>query len=94
MDRFLTPYDLSNFGQEKRQFTPSRGGPKRVCSDGLCAGTIESQNFVLGPIMVKFHIRNSLFESFPTIFRTWWCGEEKLRFTPFHTISHLTPTEA
>ena len=34
------------------------GGLKPVCSDGLRAGTIESHNFfVLGPILVKFHIR-------------------------------------
>ena len=46
--------------------------------------TIASHNFfVLGPIMVKFHIRTCLIESFTTIIRTWWCGEEKLHFTPF-----------
>ena len=50
--------------------------------------------FVLSPILVKFHIRTHLIESFPTNFRTLWCAEEKLHFTPFHTISHLTPTEA
>ena len=49
MESFLTPYGLSNSGQEKLQFTPFRGGPKPVCSDGLRAGTIESHNFfVLG----------------------------------------------
>ena len=95
MKSFLTPYGLSNSGQEKLQFTPFWGGPKPVCSDGLCAGTIESHNFlVLGPIMVEFHIRNRLFESFPTIFRTWWCGEEKLHFTPVHTLRQLKRDEA
>ena len=84
MDSFLTPYGLSNFGQEKLQFTPFWGGPKPVCSDGLRAGTIENHNFfVLGPILVKFHIRTRLIEGFPTIFLTWWCGEEKSQFTPF-----------
>ena len=84
MDSFLTPYGLSNSGQEKLQFTPLWGGPKPVCSDGLRAGTIESHNFfVLGPIPLKFHIETRLIESFPTIFRTWWCGEEKLQVTPF-----------
>ena len=79
MKSFLTPYGLSNSGQEKLQFTPFWDGPKLRCSDGLRAGTIESHNFfVLGPILVKFHIRNRLIESFPTIFRMWWCGEEKL----------------
>ena len=84
MDSFLTPYGLSNSGQEKLQFTPFWVGPKPGCSDGLLAGSIESHNFfVLGPILVKFHIRTRLIESIPTIFRTWWCGEEKLHFTPF-----------
>ena len=44
--------------------------------------------------MVKLHIRNRLFESFPTIFRTWWCGEEKLHFTPVHTLRQLKRDEA
>ena len=63
------------------------GGPKPGCSDVLRSGTIESHNFfVLGPILVKFHIRTHLIDSFPTMFRTWWCAEEKLHFTPFHTL--------
>ena len=95
MNSFLTPYGLSNSGQEKLQFTPFWGGPKLVCSDGLRAGTIESHNFfVLGPILVKFHIRTRLIESLPTIFRTWWCGEEKLHFTPVHTLRQLKHDEA
>ena len=78
MDSFETPYGLSNYGQEKLQFTPFWGVPKLGFSDGLCTGIIESHNFfVLGPILVKFHIRTRLIEGFPTIFRTWWCGEEK-----------------
>ena len=95
MDSFVTPYGLSNSGQEKLQFTPFWGGPKPGCSDGLCTETIESHNFfVLGRIVVKFHIRTRLIESFPTIFRTWWCGEEKLHFTPFHTLRQLKRDEA
>ena len=90
MESFLTPYGLSNAGQEKLQFTPFWDGPKPVCSDGLRTGTIENHNFfVLGPILVKFHIRTRLIESFPTIFQTWWCGEEKLHFTPVHTLCQL-----
>ena len=70
------------------------GGPKPVCSDGLLVGTIKSRNFfVLGPILVKFHIRTRLIESFQTIFRTW-CGEEKLHFTPVHTLRQLKHDEA
>ena len=69
MDSFLTPYGLSNSGKEKLQLTPFWCGPKRVCSDGLRAGTIESLNFfVLGPILVEFHIRTRLIESFRTKF--------------------------
>ena len=64
MDSFLTPYGLANSGEEKLQFTPFGGGPKRTCSDGLRAGTIESHNFfVLGPILVKIHFRTLLFFS-------------------------------
>ena len=81
---------MSNSGQEKLQFTPFWGGSKPGCSDGLSTGTIESHNFfVLVPILVKFHIRTRLIEGFPTIFRIWWCGEEKLHFTPFHTLCQL-----
>ena len=95
MESFLTPYGLSKSGEEKLEFTPFWGGPKPVCLDGLRAGTIESHNFfVLGPIRVKFHIRTRLIESLPTIFRTWWCGEEELHFTPVHTLRQLKRDEA
>ena len=95
MESFLTPYGLSNSGQEKLQFTPFWGGPKPVCSDGLCTGTIESHNFfVLGPILVKFHIPTRLIESFPTIFRTWWCAEENFHFTTVPTFRQLKRDEA
>ena len=51
-------YGLSNYGEEKLQFTLFSGGSKPDCSDGLCARNIESHNFfVLGPVLVKFHIR-------------------------------------
>ena len=49
--------------------------------------------FVLGPILVKFQIRTRLIESFPTIFRSWWCAEEKLHFTPVHTLCQLKRDE-
>ena len=95
MYSFLTPYELSNYGQEKLQFTPFWGGPKPGRSDGLCTGTIESHNcFVLGPILVKFHIQTRLIESFAMIFWTWLCGEEKLHFIPFHTLRQLKRDEA
>ena len=95
MDSFVTPYGLSNSGQEKLQFTPFWGVPKPGCSNSLRTGTIESHNFfVLGPILVKFHTRTRLIEFFPTIFRTWWCAEEKLHFTPFHTLRQLKRDEA
>ena len=95
MDSFLTPYGFSSSGHGKLQFTLIWGGLKPVCSDGLRTGTIESHNFfVLGPILVKFHIRTRLIESFRTIFWTWWCVEEKLHFTPVHTLRQLKRDEA
>ena len=85
------PYGWLHSGKEKLQFTPFSGGPKPGCSDGRCTGPIESHNFfVLGPILVKFHIRTRLIESF----RTSWCGQEKLHFTPFHTLRQLNRDEA
>ena len=50
--------------------------------------------FVFSPILVKFHIWTRLIESFPTIFRTWGRGEEKLHFTPVHTLRQLKRDEA
>ena len=95
MESFLTQYGLSSSGQGKLQFPLLWGGLKPVCSEGLRAGTIESHNFfVLGPILVKCHIRTRLIEGYQTIFRTLWCGEEKLRFTPFHTLRQLKRDEA
>ena len=89
------PYGLSNSGEEKLQFTPSWGGPKPGCSDGRCTKTIERHNFfVLGPILVKLHIRTRLVESFPSTFRFSCCAEEKLHFTPFHTLRQLKRDEA
>ena len=95
MESFLTPYGLSNSGQEKLQFTPFWGGPKPGCSDGLCTGTIVTRNFfVLGPILVKFHIRTRLIESFPSTFWFWCCTKEKLHFTPVYTLRQLKHDEA
>ena len=45
MDSFVTPYGLSNSGEEKLQFTTFWDGPKPGCSDGLRASIIESHNF-------------------------------------------------
>ena len=50
--------------------------------------------FVLGPILVKFHIRTRVRESFPTMYRFWKCCEEKLHFTPVHTLRQLRRDEA
>ena len=61
---------------------PSRAAQTAFASELSKAITF----FVLGPILVKFHIRTWLIESFPTIFRTWWCAEEELHLTPFHTL--------
>ena len=88
-------YGLSNSGEEKLQLTPFWGGPKPGCSDSVRAGIIESHNFfILRRILVKFHIGTRLIESFPTIFQMWWCSEEKLHFTLFHTLRQLKRDEA
>ena len=64
-----------------------KGGPQPGCSDRLLVRIIESRNFfVLGPILVKFHIRTRLIESFP--WRFGFGGAPKESCT-----SHLTPTE-
>ena len=94
MDSFPTPYGLSKSGEEKLQFTPFWGGPKPGCSDGLCTGTIERHNFfVFGPILVKFHIRTRLIESFLMMYCFWKCSQEKLHFTPVHTLHQLKHDE-
>ena len=60
----------------------------------LCAGFMESRNFfVLRPILVKVHIRTRLIESFPTTSWLWWYTEEKLHFTPVHTLCQLKRDE-
>ena len=58
------------------------------------AGQTAITFFVLRPILVKLHIRTQLIESFPTTFWTWWCGKEKLHFTPVHTLCQLKRDEA
>ena len=97
-------FGLSNSSEEKLQFTPFWVGPKPSCPDSVRAGseienvnfcTLESNNFfVLGSILVKLHIRTRLIESFPQTFHSWWCAEEKLHFTPFHTLRPLKRDEA
>ena len=50
-------------------------------------GNYRSHNFfVLGRILMKFHIQTWLIESFPTTFWLWWCAEESgtsHQFTPY-----------
>ena len=50
--------------------------------------------FVLGPILVKLHIRTRLSESFLIMYRFWKCCEGKLHFTPVHTLRQLKRDEA
>ena len=61
----------------------------------LRAGIIESHNFfVLRRILVKFHIRTRLIQSFAMTYWSWWCAKEKLHFTPVHTLCQLKCDEA
>ena len=69
MESFLTPYGLSNSGQEKLQFTPFWGGPKPVCSDGLRAGTIESHNLSLKTIDRKSFERGNFLVLHPVLLK-------------------------
>ena len=88
-------YGLSTSGEIKLQFTPFWGGGKQGWSDSVRVGIIKSHNFfVLHSILMKLHIRTWLIESFSTIFWTWWCAVEKLRFTPFHALCQLKREEA
>ena len=49
--------------------------------------------FVLGPILVKFHIRTRLSKSFLMMYRFRKCSQEKLHFTPVHTLRQLKRDE-
>ena len=44
-------------------------------------------------MLAKFHIRTRLIETFPTTYRFWRCAEEKLHFTPVHTLRQLKRDE-
>ena len=52
-----------------------------------------SYSSVLRPILVKIHIRTRLIENFPMTYRWRWCAEEKLHFTPVHTLRQLKHDE-
>ena len=95
MDSFLPPYGLWNSSEEKLQFTPFLGWSQAgLLRRPLYRNYRQPYIFVLGPMLVKFHIRTRLIKGFPTIFRTWWCTEEKLHFTPFHTLRQLKRDDA
>ena len=92
MDSFLTPYGLSNSGQEKLQFTPFLGGPKPGSSDGLCTGNIESYNFFYfrsypGEISHSNSPNRELSNDLSDVV-------VRRRKVALHTSSHLMPTEA
>ena len=50
--------------------------------------------FVLRPVLLKFHIRTQLIESFSTTCGLWRCAEEWLHFSPVHTLRQLKRDEA
>ena len=49
--------------------------------------------FILAPILVKFHIRTRLSDSFSMMYRFWKCSQDKLHFTPVHTLRQLKRDE-
>ena len=70
-------------------------GPGEADKTAFVQELSKSHNFfVLGLILVKFHIRTRLIESFPTMYRFWKCCQEKLHFTPVHTLRKLKPNKA
>ena len=72
MESFLTPYDLSKCGQQKLRFTPFGVGPGEADETALVQELSKAISFfVLGPILVKLHIRTRLIESFPMIYSFW-----------------------
>ena len=83
------------YGEGKLQFTPFCVVPSWAAQTDFVEDIWKAITFfVLGPILVKFHIRTRLIESFPTIFRTWFCAEVKLHFTPVYTLRQLRRDEA
>ena len=47
----------------------------------------------LRPILVKFHNRTRLIESFPTTYQSWWCAEENFHLRPVQTSCQLKHDE-
>ena len=95
IESFPTTFWTWRCPKEKLHCTPFWGGPKPGCSDSVRTRIIKCHNFfVLGRILVEFHIRTRLIESFPTTFRTGWCAKGKLHFTPVHTLCQLKRDEA
>ena len=92
MESFLTPYRLSNSGQEKLQFIPFWGGPKPVYWAGLRAGTIESHNFfVVGFYPGEISHSNSPNRELSNDLSDVVVRRRKVAL---HISSHLMPTEA
>ena len=91
IESFLTTYGLSNCGEDKWEVHTFVWVVAGHC---LRAGIIESHNFfVLRRILVKFRIRTRLIGSFSSTYWSWSCAEEKLHFTPGHTVPQLKRDE-
>ena len=92
MESFLTPYGLSNSGEEKLQFTPFWGDPKPGCSDGLRAGIIKSHNF----FCLRSYPGEISHSNLPNqeLSNDVWDLAVRRRKVALQTISHLTPIEA
>ena len=70
-------------------------GPGEADKTALVQELLKAITFlVLGPILMKFHIRTRLNKSFLTMYRFWKCSQEKLHFTPVHTLRQLKRDEA
>ena len=87
IESFLTTYGLSNCGEDKWKFTPFCGWSQATAFVPELSKAITF--FVLRRILVKFHIRTRLIGSFPSTYWSWSCAEEKLHFTPVHTLCQM-----
>ena len=88
-------YDKSKCGHESCSSHLSRVGAGKAGKTALVQELSKAVTFfVLGTILVKFHIQTRLSYSFLMMYRFWKCSQEKLHFTPVHTLRQLKRDEA
>ena len=63
--------------------------PSQAAQTAFAPELSKAITFLSYVLLVKLHIRTPLIESFQMTFWSWWCAEEKLHFTPVHTLRQL-----